>query len=433
MRYDIQVTLMPNKTVGTDCFALARLLASRAVRLFECLPAEIFVPLPNTGLNVDFSLSEEQILLRDSVDKYVREHCGVERHRTLCTTKLGFDPDTWHQFAQLGWLSVPFAEELGGFAGGATALMVVAEALGKGLVREPYLSTVVTCGGFLQRGGSAPQQQQFIPSIIDGSTQWAFAFAEQSSGYDLAKVATSAQHQDDGYVLNGSKFAVLNAHCANHLIVSARTSGAENDSSGITLFILAAGQAGVSLEGFVAVDGSRGAHVHLNGVLVDAHHVLGDVDQALPLMEAVVDTAIVALGAEALGSMQALLDATVEYTRTRHQFGQPISKFQALQHRMADMYLRVEETRSLLLNAAIQLDQNSGESAAACAALKVKVSEAGQFVAQQAVQLHGGIGMTDELSVGHHFKRLMILAKLYGDESCYLQKFITLTGTANAA
>jgi alkylation response protein AidB-like acyl-CoA dehydrogenase len=379
---------------------------------------------------VDFSLTEEQVLLRDSVDKYVREHCSVERHRALSGTAQGFARDAWQQFADLGWLSIPFSEELGGIGGGATDLMVVAEALGKGLVREPFLSTVVTCGGFLQRGGSVQQQQQYIPAIIEGRAQWAFACAERHGGYDLARVTATAQRQGDGYVLNGEKFAVLNGHCADHVIVPARTSGAAADRAGITLFVVDADSLGLTRDNFVAVDGSGGAHLQLDSVVVGVDQVLGEVDQGLPLMEAVINCAIVAIGGEALGAMQALLDATVEYTKTREQFGQSISKFQALAHRMAEMYMKVEETRSLLLNAAIQLDADSGESTAACAALKVKVSEAGRFVAQQAVQLHGGIGMTDELCVGHHYKRLMILAKLYGDEAWYLQKFADLAARA---
>lgn len=379
---------------------------------------------------MDFSLSEEQTLLRDSVDKYVREHCSVERHRALRATELGFDPNAWRDFAQLGWLCIPFSEELGGIGGGAIDLMVVGEALGRGLVREPFLATVVTCGGFLQQGGSPVQQQRFIPPIISGAEQWAFAFAEKSSGYDLGRIETSARRVGDGFVVNGVKLAVLNAHCAQHLVVSARTRGSVGERSGVTLFIVDVNAPGVSRESFVAVDGSRGAHVHLDSVLLGDEQVLGEVDKGLPLAERVIDGAIVAIGAEALGAMQALLDTTVEYTRTREQFGQPISKFQALQHRMADMYLKVEETRSLLLHAAILMDEKSAESAAACAALKVKVAEAGRFVAQQAVQLHGGIGMTDELCVGHHFKRLMLLEKLYGDEDWYLQKFAALAARA---
>ena len=227
-------------------------------------------------------------------------------------------------------------------------------------------------------------------------------------------------------MLNGRKLAVLNAHCANHIIVLARTGGAARERAGITLFVVNADAPGLSRDNFVALDGSRGAHINLDSVTLTVGQALGEVDAGLMLVESVVDTAIVTLGAEALGAMQALLDATVEYTKTREQFGQPISKFQALQHSMADMYMKVEETRSLLLNAAIALDGNREDSSEACAALKVKVAEAGRFVAKQAVQLHGGIGMTDELNVGHHYKRLMLLAKLYGDEAYYLQKYADL-------
>jgi alkylation response protein AidB-like acyl-CoA dehydrogenase len=369
---------------------------------------------------VDFSLSEEQVLLRDSVDKYVREECDVERHRRLSRADPGFDPAAWRQFAELGWLAVPFDEELGGIGGCAGDLMVVAEALGKGLVREPYLHTVVTCGGLLQAGGSAEQKQRYIPGIIDGSAQWAFAFAEQGSGYDLTRLETCARPEDDGYILDGHKLAVLNAHCADFLIVSARA------GDGVTLFVVDADAQGVSRESFVAVDGSRGADIRLTGVKLPADAVLGELGRGMDVLEPALDLAIVAIGAEALGAMQALLTATVEYSKTREQFGQPIGKFQALQHRMADMYMRVEETRSLVLNAAIQIDENNDEAAAACAGLKVKVAEAGRLVAQEAVQIHGGIGMTDELSVGHHYKRLMVLSKLYGDEGWHLQRFADL-------
>jgi alkylation response protein AidB-like acyl-CoA dehydrogenase len=382
---------------------------------------------------VDFSLSEEQVLLRDSVDRYVREHCTVERHRALRATELGFDEDAWREFARLGWLSLIFSEEVGGLGGGATDVMVLAQALGRGLVREPFLGTVFTCGGVLHRGGSTRQQQRYIPRIIDGSAQWAFACAERNSGYDLARIKTSARPAGNGYVLNGEKFAVLNAHCADHLVVSARTGESTGERDGIALFIVDTSAAGVTRECFTAVDDSRGAHITLDNVRVDPDGILGTADDGMALMETVIDTAIVAIGAESVGSMQALLDATVNYTRTREQFGQPISKFQALQHRMADMYLKVEETRSLLFNAAIRLDEGGSDAAQACAALKVKLCEAGRFVAQQAVQLHGGIGMTDELSVGHHYKRLMILAKLYGDEAYYLQKYVLLQSADRAA
>ena len=372
---------------------------------------------------MDFSLTEEQVLLQDSITRLVSEQCDVERHRRLAKTALGFDPALWRQFAELGWLAVPFSEEQGGIDGGAVEVMVTCEALGRGVLREPFLTTVITCGGFLRHGGSAQQQAQYIPGIIDGSSQWAFAFAEQASGYDLAAVETTARKTEQGYLLSGHKIAVLNGHCADFIIVSARLDDGAGEP---TLFIVSAESAGLAREAFSAVDGSRGAQLTLQEVLVAHDCILGPAGAGLGLMEAVIDDSILAMGAEALGAMQALLDATVEYTRTREQFGQPISKFQALQHRMADMYLRVEEVRSLLYNAAIALDENTGGSAAACAALKVKLAEAGRHVSHEAVQLHGGIGMTDELIVGHHFKRLLLLAKLYGDEAYHLRRYMAL-------
>ena len=372
---------------------------------------------------MDFSLTEEQGLLRDSVERYVRDHCTVERHRKLCQSGRAYDVAGWQQFADLGWLAVPFSEADGGLGGGAVDVMVLCEALGKGMVREPLLTTVITCGGFLRRGASAACKQLHIPAIVDGREQWAFAFAESGSGYDLAAVTTTAVPDADGFLLNGSKLAVLNGDDADYLVVTARSDGAARSDNGISLFIVDARQQGVTRDGFCAVDGSRGANITLTDVRVAGDALIGDLNGGWPLIETVIDDSIVAMGAESLGAMQVLLDSTVTYTKTREQFGQPIGNFQALQHRMADMYLKLEELRSLLFNAAIQVDANSDEVASACAALKVKIADAGKFISQQAVQLHGGIGMTDELVVGHHFKRLMVLAMLYGDEDYYLQKY----------
>ncbi|MEH6567719.1 MAG: acyl-CoA dehydrogenase [Halioglobus sp.] len=376
---------------------------------------------------MNFSLSEEQTLLQDSIARYVREHCGVDRHRARSGESPGYDVQSWQRFAELGWLSIPFAEEFGGFDGGAVDVMVACEAFGRGIVREPFLATVVTCGSFLRLGGTADQHATHIPSIIDGSKRWAFAFAEFDSGYDLAAVSTSAVAEGEGYVLNGSKHAVVDGDDADFLIVTARTSGADRNRGGISLFIVDANQEGVERKSFSRVDGGMGANITLENVLVTQERQLGTPGQAYLLMLDVIDESIVAMGAEALGIMQDLLDTTVEYTKTRQQFGQPIGKFQALQHRMADMYLKLEETRSLVFNAAIALDAGSDEAAAACAALKVKIGEAGKYISQQAVQLHGGIGMTDELIIGHHLKRLMVLAMLYGDEDYYLNRYVELT------
>ncbi len=370
---------------------------------------------------MEFTLSDEQLLLRDSVGKYVADHCSVERHRELARTEMGFDPQRWHAFAELGWLCVPFSEEQGGLGGSATDVMVLTEALGHGVSREPFLHNTVVCGGLLRFGGNETQRDAYLPGLMDGTSQWAFAFAEERSGYSLTALDTVASKEGGQWQLRGRKIAVLNGHCADHLIVSARCGG------DIALFIVDAGSPGVSREAFTAVDGSRGACVDLDGVSVSADDQLASTGKALPLLEKAIDYGIVAMGGEALGAMQCLLDTTVEYTSTRKQFGQAIGKFQALQHRMADMYLKVEELRSLLYNAAIQLDDGSEEGPAACAALKVKLAEAGRYVSQEAVQLHGGMGMTDELVVGHHFKRLMLLSKLFGDEDYYLARYARLT------
>ena len=368
---------------------------------------------------MDFSLTQEQVLLRDNARRFVGKHCTVERHRALSAREPGFDPDTWRQFAELGWLGLPFGARDGGFDGGPVELMVLAEAFGGALVREPYLITVVTCGTMLSRGGRAEQREAHIPGIIDGSAQWAFACAEEGTGYDLTRAASRATPRGDGYVLDGRKIAVLNGNCADRFIVSAQAAGSDVPA----LFIVDAGAAGVSREPFVCVDGSRGAHLNFDGVRLGRVDLLGGIGAAPSLILAAIDTALVAIGAEALGAMQSLLDATVEYTKTRRQFGQPIGKFQVLQHRMADMYMKVEQTRSLLLHAAIRLQEGSDDAPRACAALKVKVGEAGRFVSQQAVQLHGGIGMTEELVVGHHYKRLLLLDKLFGDEHHHLRRF----------
>jgi alkylation response protein AidB-like acyl-CoA dehydrogenase len=372
---------------------------------------------------MDLSLSEEQVQLRDSVSKFVADNCDVERHRRLSQEAPGFDPHAWRQFAELGWLGINFTEEQGGIGGNAIDVMVMAEAMGRGLVREPFLHTAITCGAFLRLGSTSAQQAQYIPAIIDGSSQWAFAFAEESGGYNFAGCRCSALRVEGGWRLDGVKTAVLNGHCADYLVVTASGVSA---NGGLSLFVVDTRLPGVSVVPFRAVDGSCGATVTLDTVLLGSDCRLGEAGQAASLINAVVDEAIIAMGAETLGAMQALLDATVEYTRTREQFGQPIGKFQALAHRMADMYLKVEEVRSLLYAAAIAVSEGSSESSQACAALKVKFAEAGKFVSQQAVQLHGGIGMTDELIVGHHFKRLLLLSKLYGDEDYYLQRYIDL-------
>lgn len=373
---------------------------------------------------MDFSLSEEQVLLRESVAKYVADNGSVERHRALLSRAPGFDTAAWKTFAELGWLALPFSEADGGLGGGASDLMVICEALGRGLVREPFLHTAICCGGLIAAAGDGAQRARYLPPIMAGDAHWGFAFAEASSAYDMTAISSTALSQEGGVRLTGEKIAVLNGHVAQHLVVTALT--VPGDPQSLGLFIVDANAPGVYRESFTAVDGSQGATVRFDNIVLPAGAALGVAGEVLATVYQVLDRVIVALGAEALGAMQVLLDATVEYCKTREQFGQPIGKFQALQHRMADMYLKQEEMRSLLFNAAIQLDEGSGDAAAACAALKVKLAEAGRFISHEAVQLHGGIGMTDELIVSHLFKRLLLLSKLFGDEDYYLQRYMAL-------
>jgi len=373
---------------------------------------------------MDLSLSEEQQLLKDSVARFVSDNYSVDKRRHLRDTDDGFDREFWQQYADLGWLALPFAEEDGGYGGSAVDSMVMLEELGRGLVAEPFLINVLLCGGFL-RVAEQSQRTNFLPALIAGESQWAFAFAEPDGRFNLADISCTAAAQDGGFVLNGSKVAVLNGHCADYLLVSARSSGAQRDSDGISLFIVAADAPGLSRQSYPLVDGTRGADIRFDNVSVAADALLGEAGSALPVIEDVVAQALVGLGAEALGAMDALLEATVEYTKTREQFGQPIGKFQALQHRMADMYLHCQSLRSLLYYAAITRDGQGEEAIAAASAVKVKLDEASRFVSQQAVQLHGGIGMTDELGVSHYFKRLLLLNTLFGDGEHHLRRYLS--------
>jgi hypothetical protein len=370
---------------------------------------------------MDLSLSEEQLLLQSAVARVVQQRCGAEQRRRLRGTPLGFDPALWREFAALGWLGLPFTEADGGLGGSAIDLMVLMEQLGRGLVAEPYLPTVVICGELLARTDAAR-----LPALIAGDTQWAFAFAEASGGYDLGDVRVAARTEGGGFVLEGRKLAVLNGHAADYLVVSARTAGGARDRHGISLFAIDALAPGVEREPLALVDGTRGAHIRFSAVRLGADALLGPLHGALPLIEDTVAHAIVAMGAEALGAMEALLEQTVAYSKTRVQFGQPIGSFQALQHRMADMYLQCQAMRSLVVNAAIARAEGRADAARAAAALKVKLGEAGRFVSQQAVQLHGGIGMTDELAVGHYFKRLMLLNTLFGDAEHHLRRYLAM-------
>ncbi len=381
---------------------------------------------------MDLSLSDEQQLLKDSIAKLVQEQCSIEQRRALRDTPDAFDRNLWQQLAELGMLALPFAEEDGGFGGSAIDLMVIMEELGRGLVLEPYLVNIVICGGFL-RTASPEQRAQYLPPLIAGESQWAFAFAEAKSRHNWFDVTLIAAESGDGYVLNGEKLAVLNGHCADHLLVTARSAGERKDLDGISLFIVDASATGIERSAYSLVDGTRGASIRFDNVAVSAAQLLGESGAALAVLDDVIAQALVAMGAEAVGAMDVLLEQTAEYTRTREQFGQPIGKFQALQHRMADMYLHCQSLRSLLLYAAIARSEDRADKLQAASGLKVKLGEAAKFVSHEAVQLHGGIGMTDELGVSHYFKRLLLLSTLFGDEEHHLDRYVELSAELGAA
>jgi pimeloyl-CoA dehydrogenase small subunit len=371
---------------------------------------------------MDFDLSEEQRLLKDSIEGLLADSYDFEQRKKYAQEKGGWSKAIWGKLAEQGLLGLPFAEADGGFGGGPVETMIVMEALGRALVLEPYLATVVLGGGFLRHGGSAAQKQKYLPSIIDGSKTLAFAQLEKDSRYDLADVSTTAKKKGDGWVIDGEKFVVLNGASADTLIVSARTKGNQSDRTGIGLFLVPADAKGVSIKGYPTQDAQHAADITFSGVEVGADAAIGDPENALPLIERVVDEARIAMCAEAVGAMDESLKTTVEYLKTRKQFGVTIGSFQTLQHRAADMFVFLEQARSMAMLAAMATDFDDKERAKAVAAAKVQIGKSLKFVGQQAIQLHGGIGMTMEAKIGHYFKRLTMIESTFGDTDYHLRR-----------
>ena len=370
---------------------------------------------------MDFSFSEEQILLQNSVQRFIQNDYGFEQRQKLVKTDDGFSREYWANFAELGWLGLPFSEEAGGFGGGAIETMIMMEEFGKGLVVEPYISTVLLAGKSLEYGGSEAQKENLLGAIIEGSKLGALAFVEPQARFNLADVTTTASKEGDTYSLNGFKGVVLGGPSADFFIVPARTSGDQRDEAGISLFIVDAKASGLGLRNYATVDGMRASELSLENVQGE---LLGTESEGHALLEQVIDYTIIGIGAEAVGGMEVLYKTTVEYCKTREQFGQAIGKFQVLQHRMVDMFVEHEQTKSLVYMAAMRLDEGYDVlSKKAISGLKVQVGKGGRFVGQGAVQLHGGMGMTDELNVGHYFKRLTTLDTLFGNADYHLKKY----------
>jgi len=368
---------------------------------------------------MDFDLTDEQRLLKDSVERLITDQYAFEQRKKYMAEPAGWSTTVWNQYAELGLLGLPFEEMLGGFGGGAVETMIVMEAFGRGLVLEPYFATVILGGGLLRRAGSEPLRAALVPQINAGKLKLAFAHVERQSRYDLADVATTARKDGDGYVLDGAKSVVLHGDCADKLLVTARVAGSRRDRDGIGLFLVDADAAGVTRRGYPTQDGLRAAELTLSGVRVAADAVLGD--NALPAIEHVVDEAIAALCAEAVGTMQAMHETTLEYLKTRQQFGRPIGSFQVLQHRSVDMLVALEQARSMAMFAAVMAaEENATERRRAIAAAKVQIGRSGKHIGQEAIQLHGGIGMTMEYNVGHYFKRMTTIDMLFGDADAHL-------------
>jgi pimeloyl-CoA dehydrogenase small subunit len=372
---------------------------------------------------MDFSFTEEQNLLRNSVQKFVQNDYGFDARRAIIKSDAGWKRENWAKIAEMGLLAAPFTEDQGGLGGGPIETMIIMEEFGRGLVVEPFLGTVVLGGGFLRHGGSKAQQEKYIPEIIEGKRVFAFAFAEPQGRYNLADLAVTAKKSGGGYTLNGHKAVVIGGPWADTLIVTARTSGGQRDAKGVTVFVVDKKAKGVSCRDYPTVDGLRASEVTFENVAVGADAVVGQVDQGLPLVERVVDEGIAALSAESIGAMKVLNDATVEYCKTRKQFGVPIGKFQVLQHRMVDMFMNYEQSVSITYMVTLKLNESDEERRKAASAAKVQIGKAGRFIGQQAVQLHGGMGMTDELNVGHYFKRLTMIDTMFGNVDHHLKRY----------
>ena len=376
---------------------------------------------------MNFDLTEEQQMLVDTVAQFVKNDSGTERFRKLREVERGWDPTMWERMGEMGWLSVPFPEEHGGFGGRFVDLALILEQLGRGLVPEPIIASVVLAGGLLSRLGTDAQRAEFLTPMIEGQKSLGFAYAERQSRYDVADCLTSAEKSGDHYTLRGQKVWVLNGHAADHLVVLARTSGGQQDETGLSLFILDTGTSGLTTTAVNGMDGHRSGLIDLDGVEVGADRLLGAEGEALSHVEWVLDRGAAAACAEGQGLLQELFERTVAYLKERKQFDVPIGSFQALQHRAADMFAETELCRGTMLIAAIQADaEDDEERAAEISAAKLQLTDGGWFVQENAIQLFGGIGITDEQDEGLFFKRLRVLQGLFGDADFHVDRFQSL-------
>jgi alkylation response protein AidB-like acyl-CoA dehydrogenase len=375
---------------------------------------------------MDFTFNEEQSLIQDQVDQFIQKEYDWETRQSLSNSDLGFGQENWQKFAELGWLGISVSEDSGGFGGSAIESMLIMEAFGKGLVVEPFLETMIMSGGIIDDHGSVEQKSVLLEPAMTGDMQLALAYAEPQSRFNLSDVVTEAKADGENFILNGYKSVVMNGPSANKIIVSARTSGSQLDENGITLFVIDSEASGLNKTNYKTVDGRRASDLTIENVSVSQDDIVGELDLGYKILDSAIDKAILAISAEAVGAMEVLYKATVEYTKTREQFGTAIGKFQVLQHRMVDMFMEYEQCKSLLYMATMKHEEGAVDSKKAISGLKYQVGKAGKFIGQQAVQLHGGMGVTDELNVGHYFKRLTTVGTIFGNTDYHLKKYTSL-------
>tara|TARA_Y100000994_G_scaffold247102_1_gene251786 strand:+ start:693 stop:1820 length:1128 start_codon:yes stop_codon:yes gene_type:complete len=375
---------------------------------------------------MNFELSEEQKMIQQSVERFVQENYDLTNRVKISSEDPGYSQEYWTAMAELGWLGLAFSEEEGGFGGNQIDTLVLMEQFGKGLVLEPFLANIVLGGGAIKRGGSPAIKESILPNLIEGNLQVTLAYAEEQSRFDIEDVATAAREDGGNFIINGKKSMVLNAESADKIVVVTRTSGSQVDEDGISLFLVDANSKGIERENFPTVDGLRASEITFTDVEVPSNNLIGEKDKGFSILQAVVNDAILALSAEAVGAMEVLYKDTVEYTQQREQFDHPLSDFQVLQHRMVDMFMEYEQCKSLLLRATMETVQDPILAQRTVHALKHLIGKSGIFVGESAVQLHGGMGVTEELRIGHFFKRLLVIDSQFGNSDFHLDKFTSL-------
>lgn len=369
---------------------------------------------------MDFNLSDEQLMLRDGVERYMREEYGFEARRKLAQSEEGFSREHWRQYAELGWLGLSLPDDVGGLECSFVETAIVLEAFGRGMVLEPFVTTALLCARIVDRSGSETHRQELLPALIEGRLLLALADSEAGSRFRLGCTdKTVARKIGSGYLLDGVKTIVFGGPSADKLIATARLEG----TAGPALFLVDRGAAGLKYRNFKLVDGSRAADIEFHGVELPASALLVSPERGQAVLDEAVDRATLGVVAQSLGMMEAVMEITAEYIKTRVQFGQPIGKFQALQHRMSEMFVEVQHARSILYRGMAYLDKNATQRRKAISAAKAVAGKASRFVCAQGVQLHGGIGMTEEYQVGHYFRMMTLLEKMFGDTDFHLSRF----------